>query len=98
MSQLDTSAAALQNRLGFTWKKRRELGLTIPNMLRTLAEMDAAGELYGLEQSDVAVMMMGRLRADLPQVYATEASLDPEFWERLLKFIQFLLPLLLLFI
>lgn len=95
---LKASAKRLRDRPGFTWKKRRELGLTIPNMIRKLAEMDKAGELDGLDQSEVAVQMMGQLRGDNPKVFATEASLDPAFWSRLLKFIQFILPLLLLFI
>lgn len=92
------SAAKLQRRPGFTWKKRRELGLTIPNMIRKLAEMDAAGELDELDQSEVSVVMLQRLNADNPKAFAAEAAIDQAFWERFLKFIQFILPLLLMFI
>jgi hypothetical protein len=95
---LKASAKSLSRRPGFTWKKRRELGLTVPNMIRKLSEMDAAGELDDLDQSEVSILLTSRLRGDNPVLYASEAANDREFLEKLLKWVQFMLPLILLFL
>ena len=93
-----TAAKQLRTRSGFNRKQRRALGLTIPNMIRTLGEMKKAGELRGLSREEVSEAMVGHLRADNPRAFATEAGIDEQFWTRLYALLKWLLPLLLLFI
>ena len=88
----------LRTRSGFNRRQRRALGLTIPNMIRTLGEMKRAGELRGLSRKEISEAMVGHLRADNPRAFATEAGIDDQFWTRLYAMLKWLLPLLLMFI
>ena len=97
-ASLKVAAKQLRTRSGFTWRQRRALGLTLPNMIRKLRELDKAGELRGLSRKEVAEKLVGQLRADNPRAFASQAAIDPEFWIRLYELVKFLLPFLLLLI
>ncbi len=89
-----SAARQLRTRSGFNWKQRRALGLTIPNMVRTLGEMKRAGELRGLDRKEISEALVGHLRSDNPRAFATEAAIDSEFWARVYSLLKWLLLLL----
>lgn len=73
------------------WRKRRKLGVTIRNLLRVTKELRAAGELEGLDESEIAARVLEEIIQDNPAVFA-----DPGFdFDAILEFIEKLLPLIL---
>lgn len=94
---LIVGADAPTGRLLLNWRKRRELGLTIPAILRELNTMDSFGDIDGVDRSEIARLLIDRLKAANPKLQA-EAAADGTFMERFIAFIKFILPFLLLFI
>ncbi len=72
-------------------KKRRELGLTIRNIAKEVAKLKDAGELEDLSDAEISALVMNNLMEQNPKAYA-DPSLD---FDSILKFIEFLLPIIL---
>lgn len=78
-----------------TIRERREMGLTIPNILRATREMVREGLLTRqTSQEDVRDLILERMVFENPKAYA-----NPEVdWDAILAFIEKLLPIILAFI
>jgi hypothetical protein len=82
-----------EERLGLL--QRRRLGLTIPDLVPVVKELQAQGQLTG-EPSVDAVTVANVLIAKQPQEYQAAAGRDWQaFFEALIAFLEKLLPLIL---
>jgi len=77
---------------GFSWKQRRDMGITFKNIRLKLKELKAEGKLEGLEKSEVSALVMEELVNDNPKIFE---NVD---WDRVLKFIELLLSILIKFV
>lgn len=75
--------------------ERRKMGLTFRNVRRVLAEMNDAGELDGRDTAVVAALVLEQLSVEKPMAFA---GLDEDFWERLLAFLEAIIPIILKFL
>ena len=80
-------------RKGLTWKQRREMGLTIRNIRRVMAEMQQKGELVGKSRDIVAAEVMERLVTENPKAFY-DAGVDWD-WDAILAFIERMIPLIM---
>lgn len=85
---------------GLTRREKRELGLTIPAMLRTLAQIHADGDLEGAGNDAIASDLLSRSAAANPKAFmdVNNTGVDEDFWQRALEWIEKLLPFLLMII
>lgn len=73
------------------WRKRRQAGVTVRNLVKAGKELKAAGALEGLSDSEVAAALLSKVTRGNEEVLA-----DPSFdWDSILSFIEKLLPLIL---
>jgi hypothetical protein len=86
---------------GLTRREKRDLGLTIPAMLRTLAKIHADGDLEGMGNDAIAADILSRSAAANPKAFMdvnNSVGIDEDFWQRALEWIEKLLPVLLMII
>lgn len=85
---------------GLTRREKRDLGLTVPAMLRTLAQIHADGDLEGSGNDAIAADLLSRSAAANPKAFmdVNNTGIDEAFWQRALEWIEKLLPLLLMII
>lgn len=75
----------------FGIRQRREMGLTFGNVRKLLEKMKADEELEGKTNAELAVEVLHNLVDGRPAAFN-----DPEIdWEKLLTFIEKLIPLIL---
>jgi len=74
-------------------QERRRLGITLRNVRRVMADLEAAGELDQGDAAGTAAQVLSRLIDEQPQQYKQLAG-DID-WDRVLEFIEKLVELLL---
>lgn len=85
-------ASAVSGNRELTIRQRRELGLTIPNMLSAIRELRDAGEIDSTtNRAEMAALVAARLEQRNPEAFGA-VGLN---WEAILAFIEALLPILL---
>lgn len=81
----------LFGRGSLTIRQRRELGLTIPAIAKTLRQLQAEGSLEpGMSRSEMAALVLDRMSAENPAYAAEGIDLDG-----ILAFLEAILPLIL---
>ena len=88
-AQADAKTAL--GRPGLSIKQRRAMGITIRNVRKKVSEMQKAGDLAGMTQSEIAIAVMDNLVADNPKAFG-DPGVD---WDSVLAFIEKLIPLIL---
>lgn len=78
-----------RNRL--TFRERRELGLTVVNIMPIYRRMRESGELDAMSASEAAVVVADELQGTYPKAYEA-AGVD---WDAILAFIERIIELLL---
>ena len=73
------------------WRQRRKLGVTLRNLIKVTKELRAAGELEGLDDSEVAAKVLQEIIQDNPTAFG-----DPGFdFDSILELIEKFLPLIM---
>lgn len=78
-------------RKGLTLRQRRAMGLTFRNIKTVLEKKQAAGEIEGKDASTLAVEVFDELVDANPQAFG-DPGID---WDRILEFLEKLIPLIL---
>ncbi len=93
-ARVDAAAARsdeLFGRGGLTIRQRRELGLTIPNIAKTLRTLHAEGAIeQGMSRSEIAALVLDRMSAENPAFAGEGVDLDG-----ILAFLEAIIPLLM---
>jgi len=76
---------------GLTIRQRREMGLTVANVRKVLVAKQKAGELDGKSTEELAVEVLNELVAANPKAFS-DPAID---WDKLIAFIEKLIPLIL---
>ena len=86
-------------RKGPTRKQRRAMGVTFRNALKTLAEMQKAGEVEGKDSATLAAGVLNRLLDENPAAFQSTMQVAGADWaewiEKLLALIAEWIPLIL---
>jgi len=88
---LAASAAKLAGRRGLSRRQRREMGLTISNVRRTVREINEEEDISEMTQEELSAKVLDRVMSENPQGYQ-DAALD---FEGILAFLEGLMPLIL---
>ena len=82
---------------GLTIRERRAMGLTFRNVARVIKELDKSGEITeDTTAEEAAVVVASVLVADSPAAFQN-AAIDPDFWDKVLAFLEKLIALILQF-
>ena len=88
---LKAAAADVAGRERLTVWQRRSMGITIPNIMRTMIAMHRAGELEGKDSGLVAASVGERLVTDNPKAFA-----DPKLdWDAVMEWIEIIVRIIL---
>lgn len=88
---LAASAAKVAGRRGLSRRQRREMGLTISNVRRTVREINEEEDISEMTQEELSARTLDRIMSENPQGYQ-DAALD---FEGILAFLEGLMPLIL---
>ena len=77
--------------VGLTIKQRRELGLTLNNLIRVTKQLKRDKKLEGLTHDQIAVVVAEQLVVENPKA-AADATID---WDAIIAFIERLIPLIM---